>query len=53
MADEGYLKILTLLLEKKHKAILVSFDAVTANSQQATKFWTPRLEQKFATPYEV
>ena len=43
---------LTLLLEQKHKAILVSFDAVTANSQQATKFWTPRLEQKFATPYE-
>ncbi len=43
---------LTLLLEQKHKAILVSFDAVTANSQQATKLWTPRLEQKFATPYE-
>jgi wobble nucleotide-excising tRNase len=43
---------LTLLLEQKHKAILVSFDAVTENSQQATKFWTPRLEQKFATPYE-
>jgi hypothetical protein len=43
---------LTLLLEQKHKAILVSFDAVTENSQQATKFWTLRLEQKFATPYE-
>lgn len=43
---------LTLSLVQKHEAILVSFDAVTANSQQATEFWIPRLEQKFATPYE-
>lgn len=39
-------------LEQKHEAILASFDAVVANSQQAMEFWTPRLEQKFATPYE-
>ncbi len=40
-------------LDQKHDAILVSFDAFFANSQQATDFWTPRLESKFATPYEL
>jgi energy-coupling factor transporter ATP-binding protein EcfA2 len=44
---------LTASLEQRHEAILASFDAVIANSQQATEFWTPRLEQKFATPYEA
>jgi hypothetical protein len=39
-------------LEQRHEAILASFDAVIANSQQATELWIPRLEQKFATPYE-
>ncbi|EGN75175.1 hypothetical protein A28LD_1190 [Idiomarina sp. A28L] len=39
-------------LEQKHEAIISSFDAVIVNSQRATEFWTPRLEQKFATPYE-
>lgn len=43
---------LTASLVQKHEAILASFDAVIVNSQQATEFWTPRLEQKFATPYE-
>lgn len=43
---------LTASLVQKHEAILSSFDAVIANSQQATEFWTPRLEQKFSTPYE-
>lgn len=43
---------LTASLVQKYEAILASFDAVIANSQQATEFWTPRLEQKFATPYE-
>jgi wobble nucleotide-excising tRNase len=44
---------LTASLEQRHEAILASFDAVITNSQQATEFWTPRLEQKFATPYEA
>lgn len=44
---------LTVLLEQRHETILTSFDAVIANSQQATEFWAPRLEQKFATPYEA
>ncbi len=39
-------------LNQKHDAILISFDALLANSQQATDFWTPRLDSKFATPYE-
>lgn len=43
---------LTVSLEQRHEAILSSFDAVIAYSQQATEFWTPRLDQKFATPYE-
>lgn len=43
---------LTASLEQKHEDILASFDAVIANSQQATEFWIPRLEQKFTTPYE-
>ena len=46
------LVLLTASLEQKHEDILASFDAVIANSQQATKFWTPRLEQKLTTPYE-
>jgi wobble nucleotide-excising tRNase len=43
---------LTASLEQRHEAILASFDAVIANSQQATEFWIPMLEQKFETPYE-
>lgn len=39
-------------LDQKSKMILTTFDAVFARSQEATTFWTPRLEQKFATPYE-
>ena len=39
-------------LDQSHETILASFDAVIENSQQATEFWTLRLEQKFATPYE-
>jgi wobble nucleotide-excising tRNase len=46
------LATLTVSLEQRHKAILSSFDALIAYSQQATEFWIPRLEQKFATPYE-
>ena len=43
---------LIALLDQSHESILASFDAVIENSQQATEFWTPRLEKKFATPYE-
>src|SRR5690625_2724222 len=43
---------LTVSLEQKHEAILTCFDAVIENSQQAIEFWTPRLDKKFATPYE-
>ncbi|MBL1320432.1 MAG: AAA family ATPase [Methylophaga sp.] len=43
---------LTTSLLQKYEAILTSFDAVITNSQLATEFWTPRLEQKLATPYE-
>lgn len=43
---------LSTSLEDKQVAILASFDAVVASSQQATEFWSPRLEQKYATPYE-
>lgn len=43
---------LASLLDQKHDVICVSFDALLANSQQATDFWIPRLESKFATPYE-
>ena len=43
---------LAATLMQKHEAILTSFDAVIANSQHATEFWIPRLEQKFTTPYE-
>ena len=43
---------LTASLGEKHDAILSSFDAVIANSNQATEFWTPRLEQKLITPYD-
>lgn len=43
---------LVALLEQRYEAILASFDIVILSSQQATEFWTPRLEQKFATPYE-
>ncbi|HDM8215407.1 AAA family ATPase [Vibrio brasiliensis] len=43
---------LTATLEQKHEAILTSFDSVMARSQEATAFWLPRLEHKFATPYE-
>lgn len=46
------LAALTISLEQKHEAILASFDAAINNSQQATESWTPRLERKFATPYE-
>lgn len=46
------LPVLTASLVEKHEAILASFDAVIAESQQATEFWTPRLENKYATPYE-
>lgn len=43
---------LTATLEQKHEDILTSFDSVMAQSQEATEFWLPRLEHKFATPYE-
>lgn len=43
---------LAIALEQKHQAILSSFDAVIVSSQQATEFWSSRLEQKFTTPYE-
>jgi wobble nucleotide-excising tRNase len=43
---------LTASLDQSHETILASFDTFIANSRQATEFWTPRLEQKFATPYE-
>lgn len=46
------LEPLTVSLEQKHETLLASFDAVILNGKQATEFWTPRLEQKFATPYE-
>lgn len=39
-------------LEEKYQAILSTFDDLNAHSLQATEFWTPLLEQKFATPYE-
>jgi wobble nucleotide-excising tRNase len=39
-------------LEQKHEAILNSFDSLMERIQQATELWLPRLEQKFATPYE-
>jgi hypothetical protein len=43
---------LSASLDQKHDAIIASFDALITNSQQATEFWIPRLESKFATPYE-
>ncbi len=39
-------------LDQRIQIILTTFDAVFARSQEATTLWTPRLEQKFATPYE-
>ncbi|WP_417585679.1 AAA family ATPase [Nitrincola sp.] len=46
------LEPLKITLTQKHEAILASFDSVVVKSQSATEFWIPRLEQKFATPYE-
>ncbi|MFT6163742.1 MAG: wobble nucleotide-excising tRNase [Zhongshania aliphaticivorans] len=43
---------LTSTLTQKHEAILASFDTVNANAQSAMELWIPRLEEKFATPYE-
>lgn len=43
---------LSAQLEEKHTALLVQFDALLLNCQSATNSWLPRLEQKFATPYE-
>lgn len=43
---------LTVSLEQRYKAILTCFDTVIENSQQATEIWTPRLDKKYATPYE-
>ncbi|MFV8868972.1 AAA family ATPase [Serratia fonticola] len=40
------------VLEQKHRGILTTFDSVVARIQEATALWLPRLEQKFATPYE-
>jgi wobble nucleotide-excising tRNase len=39
-------------LDQCHEAILITFDTLSLRSQQATEFWSPRLERKFATPYE-
>lgn len=39
-------------LEDKQVAILAAFDAVIACSHKVTEFWTSRLEQKYATPYD-
>jgi wobble nucleotide-excising tRNase len=43
---------LSAQLEEKHTALLLQFDALSGNCQVANDFWLPRLEQKFATPYE-
>jgi wobble nucleotide-excising tRNase len=43
---------LSAQLEEKHVALLAQFDALLVNCQAVTEFWLPRLEQKFATPYE-
>lgn len=43
---------LSSTLNEKYNAIISSFDALHTNSQQATDFWAPRLESKYATPYE-
>lgn len=44
---------LTAFLEQKHVAILESFDTAIASSQRAREVWTPKLEQKYAIPYEL
>jgi wobble nucleotide-excising tRNase len=50
--DNHALAPLTTLLAQKYEAIITTFDAVFVSSQQATEYWSPRLEQKFSTPYE-
>ncbi len=52
MTTNSAMAPLSASLDQKHDAIIASFDALIANSQQATEFWAPRLENKFATPYE-
>lgn len=43
---------LTASLEQRYEVILTCFDSIIKNSKQATEFWTPKLDKKFATPYE-
>ncbi len=52
IADNPDLATLSTTLNNKYNAITASFDALLANSQQATEFWIQRLESKYATPYE-
>lgn len=43
---------LTINLEEKYEFILSSFDDLILKCQQATEYWTPKLEKKFTAPYE-
>lgn len=50
--NQGLTTLITTL-EQKFETICSYFDALVLSSQQTTAFWTPRLEKKFATPYEA
>lgn len=52
VTENQELASLNVLLSEKHEGILKDFEIVLANSQEATRFWTPRLEQKYSTPYD-
>ena len=52
VANNQELASLKVLLSEKHEEILSDFEIVLANSKEATRFWTPRLEQKYSTPYD-
>lgn len=49
--NQALLPLITLLNEKQN-VVLSSFDALTESSSLATSFWSPKLEQKYSTPYE-